>query len=376
MENNSNYNRISVSNKTNKENKGNKKMILTKINTEKKQNLKYSKKASEKLISNLTDNKRNNYLNNIDFHESFSNSNIKRENLNYYYNYENDGNNFDISENYNSNKLIKDNSNKNSINNIFEKKFSDKLNISPYKKRFSTLTNNDMDENGSKNDEIIEQVISDKNDDNLYNNLIDFKNKNIILKNKIGILMKEIQKKNSLIKKLYAENEKNKKFIKKLINDKHLIVNINNKILSEKKNLENELFLIQNEEENHMSLNSKRRIKDNKYIEEIIKLKDELQKKEVENSKLKILLIKYKEKQYSNDASRTKLKKWNGDFSLKKRDIINYREYNKSVSVSKINDKINLDIPISKSYEEDKNIKSDVEKQLNIKIVKNEDNII
>ena len=180
MENNSNYNRISINNKTNKENKGNNKILLSKINTEKKQNLKYSKKASEKLISNLTDNKRNNYLNNIDFHESFSNSNIKRENLNYYYNFENDENNFDISENYNSNnKLIKDNSSKNSINNIFEKKFSDKLNISPYKKRFSTLTNNDIDENGSKNEEIIDQVINDKNDDNLYNNLIDFKNKNI-----------------------------------------------------------------------------------------------------------------------------------------------------------------------------------------------------
>ncbi len=146
---------------------------------------------------------------------------------------------------------------------------------------------------------------------------------------------------------------------------------MNNKILFEKKNLENELVLLQNEEVSHINMNSKRSFKENKFIEEIRKLKDELQKKEVENNKLKIFLYKYKDKQYSNDASRKNILKGLGNYSTKNRDNINYREYNKSVSVSKMNNKINLDIPISKSYEEDKDIKSLDENNINIKIVKN-----
>ena len=137
------------------------------------------------------------------------------------------------------------------------------------------MTNNDIEENNSKNDdENIELIINDKNDNDLYNKLIDFKNKNNLLKNKIGMLMKEIQNKNLLIEKLYVENEKNKKIIKKLMKDKQIMAKMNNKILFEKKNLENELFLLQNEEVSNINMNSKRSFKENKFIEEIINEKN------------------------------------------------------------------------------------------------------
>ena len=75
--------------------------------------------------------------------------------------------------------------------------------------------------------------------------------------------------------------------------------------------------------------------------------------------------MKNKEQEISKDLFKKKIKKVKDNHSE-----INYREYNKSVSNSKYKNKINLDIPISKSYEEDKDIKSVDEKAMNIKVIK------
>ena len=369
---NSSFNRVSLKNKSNKISKINNNILLSRINTEKKPKINFSKKTSDKIISNLTDNKRKNYLNNIDIHESFSNSNIKRENLNHVYNYEKEENNFDTSDNYyNHNEfLIHNKENNNNNNNILEKKFLEKLNISPYtKKRYSTLTNNELDENNINNDEENEllenKIINEANYHDLYNKYINTKKINNTLNNKIGFLTKEIHKKDLLIRRLHLENEANKKKIKKLINDNQVKINTINNLLSQVNNLKTQLMLPRNGEEKIIN-NSNRIYNDNKYIKEIKDLKDKLNNYEIENNRLKkFLLNNYKDKEIYNQLSKTKLKKTSGNCSEK--NMINYREFNKSVSVSKMNNKINLDIPISKSYEEDKNIKSVDEKNINIK---------
>ena len=369
---NSSFNRVSLKNKSNKISKINNNILLSRINTEKKPKINFSKKTSDKIISNLTDNKRKNYLNNIDIHESFSNSNIKRENLNHLYNYEKEENNFDTSDNYyNHNEfLIHNKENNNNNNNISEKKFLEKLNISPYtKKRYSTLTNNELDENNINNDEENEllenKIINEANYHDLYNKYINTKKINNTLNNKIGFLTKEIHKKDLLIRRLHLENEANKKKIKKLINDNQVKINTINNLLSQVNNLKTQLMLPRNGEEKIIN-NSNRIYNDNKYIKEIKDLKDKLNNYEIENNRLKkFLLNNYKDKEIYNQLSKTKLKKTSGNCSEK--NMINYREFNKSVSVSKMNNKINLDIPISKSYEEDKNIKSVDEKNINIK---------
>ena len=363
---------MSLKNKSNKISKINNNILLSRINTEKKPKINFSKKTSDKIISNLTDNKRKNYLNNIDIHESFSNSNIKRENLNHLYNYEKEENNFDTSDNYyNHNEfLIHNKENNNNNNNISEKKFLEKLNISPYtKKRYSTLTNNELDENNINNDEENEllenKIINEANYHDLYNKYINTKKINNTLNNKIGFLTKEIHKKDLLIRRLHLENEANKKKIKKLINDNQVKINTINNLLSQVNNLKTQLMLPRNGEEKIIN-NSNRIYNDNKYIKEIKDLKDKLNNYEIENNRLKkFLLNNYKDKEIYNQLSKTKLKKTSGNCSEK--NMINYREFNKSVSVSKMNNKINLDIPISKSYEEDKNIKSVDEKNINIK---------
>ena len=364
------YNRMNLKNKINKKNN---KVLYSRINTEKKQNIKISKKASEKIISNLTDDKRNNFINNIDFPESFSNSNIKRENLNNFYNYEKEENNFDISENFNAYQELIINNKEDNNNNILEKKFSDKLNISPYtKKKYSTLTNNelDLDENSLKNykeNEIRENnIINEKNYDDLYNNLIKLKKSNNSLKNKIQTLIKEICKKDLLIKRLYLENDSNKKKIKKLISDNQVKLNINNKLLFQINNLNNQLISLKNGDEKNNSNKVFKDNNDNIYIKEIKDLKEKLNNYQIENNRLKkSMLMKNKEQEISKDLFKKKIKKVKDNHSE-----INYREYNKSVSNSKYKNKINLDIPISKSYEEDKDIKSVDEKAMNIKVIK------
>lgn len=90
----------------------------------------------------------------------------------------------------------------------------------------------------------------------------------------------------------------------------------------------------------------------------------------MENNKLKLLLTKSNENQYNDNAYMgRKFKNSFTNYKEKNKYIFNYREYNKSVSVSKIKKKINIDIPISKSYEEDKDIKSVDEKDINMKII-------
>lgn len=373
--NNLNYNRISLKYRTSDN------VMKSKISSEKKQNMKFSKKISEKIIPNLTDNKRNNYLHNINLQDSFNkNNNFKKENLKQFYNYENDDNNFDISQNFNTfNELIY-NKNHNA-----EKKFSEKLNISPYnKKRFSTLSNNnDIEADNDKNrDDINMDIISKnskdkfdkKNYQEIYNELMDTKKRNNLYKNKIIFLNREIQKKNLIIKKLSADNYKNQKIINKLINDNQIKLNMNKNLVIQNDNLKNELFLLKNRDEQNMNINliDDKSYKNNnyKFIKMINDLKEKILYYKMENNKLKVLLTKSNEKQYNDNIYiGRKFKNSFNDYKDKNKYIVNYREYNKSVSVSKIKKKINIDIPISKSYEEDKDIKSVDEKDINMKII-------
>ena len=361
---NINYNRVIL-----KHFKTSEKILISKINTEKKQITNFPKEKSEKILSNLTDNKRNNYLNNIDIHESFSNSNSKRE---YFKNvYSLDNNDY----NYKNNDLLIHNKPKNNYNRI-NTKLSEKINISPFQyKRFSTMTDNDLNYASKlKNNEITEnKKINEKKIDDLYNDIIELQKVNNSLKKRIDVLNEEITKKNILIRKLNMENNKNKEIIKKLKSDNQVKLDINNKLFLQIKFLKNQLLLLRNNEGDEINMNNKRINKDNNYIKQINELKNKLEKREIENGKLKIMLIKSKEKQYSNDVSRQKLKKLYENCSAQNRDII-YRECNKSVSISKIK-KINFDIPISKSYEEDKEIKSLDEKSINLKVIRDKEKI-
>ena len=370
-----NYNRISLKYKTSDN------VMKSKISSEKKQNMKFPKKISEKIIPNLTDNKRNNYFHNINLQDSFSkNNNFKKENLKNFYNYENDDKNFDISQNFKTfNDLIYNN------NYNPEKKFSEKLNISPYnKKRFSTLSNNnDLEVDNDKNKDDINMVINSKNSKDkidkknyqeIYNELMDTKNRNNIYKNKIVILLKEIKKKNLIIKKLNSENYKNQKTINKLINDNQIKLNMNKNLVIQNEKLKNEIFFLKNKDEQNMNLNliDNKAYKNNNYeLNKIIKdLKERILYYKMENNKLKVLLTKSNENQYNDNVCLgTKFKNSFTNYKEKNKYIFNYREYNKSVSVSKIKKKINIDIPISKSYEEDKDIKSVDEKDINMKII-------
>ena len=364
--NNLNYNRVSLKNKNNNS------VIKT---SEKKQNSKISKRISEKVINNLTDNKRNNYLNNLDFNDTFSNSNIKRENLNNFYNYEIDTNNVDISKNYqNFNDLISKNDNINK--NILEKKFSKKLNISPYnKKRFSTLTNNkddiEKDELNLNNDgDIINNFgnsnIYSKNYEEIYNKLLTTQKINMELNNKINTLNKIIKKKNSLIKNLYSEKSKNQKTINDLMKDNKLKQNLHNKLITQIKKLNKEIYILKMNREEPLNIKNN----DNKYIKEIKELKKRINNCEIENNKLKLLLFKNKERQYSNDISRKDLRNSLFNYSEKNIDSVNFVENNKSLSMSRFKNKINIDKSISKKYKEDKDIKSQDEKSFNLQIIK------
>ncbi len=237
------------------------------------------------------------------------------------------------------------------------------------------MTDNDLNY-GSKleNNEITEnKKVNEKKIDDLYNDIIELQKVNNTLKKRVDVLNEEITKKNILIKKLNMENNKNKEIIKKLKSDNQVKLDINNKLFLQIKLLKNQLLLLKNDEGDEMNKNNKRINKDNNYIKQINELKDKLEKREIENGKLKIMLIKSKEKQYSNDVSRQKLKNLYKNCSVKNRDII-YRECNKSVSISKIK-KINIDIPISKNYEEDKEIKSLDEKSINLKIIRDKEKI-
>ena len=362
--NNFNYNKINLKNKINSNN-----ILKGKITTEKKNKIKFTKKISEKIISNLTDNKRNNYLNNLNFNDTFSNSNIKRENLKNF-NYE-----FDF-ENYNS---FNDNNNLNSNNNILVNKFSSKLNILPYnQKRFSTLTNNDdipidkMNLDNSEDEEIFEDKnLYGRDYNDIYNELINTKKINNELNKKIIMFKKIINNQKQTIKKMFTENIKNTNWINNLMKENQVKLNTNKNLVNQIAKLNNELNSLKNREEEHVNKNLSFKMNNgNKYIKEIKELKEKINKYEIENNKLKILLIKSKEKQYSNDVSRKNYINTFVNYSQKNNNIINFRGYNKSVSVSRT--KNNIDKSISKTYKEDKDIKSQYENNINIKVIKHQ----
>ena len=186
---------------------------------------------------------------------------------------------------------------------------------------------------------------------------------------------KIIQKKNQIIKKLYLDNTKNQKRIKKLINDNQIKLNMNKNFMIQIKNLRNKILLLKNGDKNidkNINVNNNKIYKENIYFKEINELKEKLKKYEMENNKLKILLIKNNEKQYSNDISRKALKNSFANYSEKNKESVNYREYNKSVSISKTKNKINIDKSITKNYKEDKDIKSLDEKIVNIHTINKE----
>jgi hypothetical protein len=138
--------------------------------------------------------------------------------------------------------------------------------------------------------------------------------------------------------------------------DRKIHLNINNNL---KKQIEKLKKQITKNGGEHININVQNHLlnKDSIYIKEIKDLKEKLKKYEIENYKLKILLYKNKDKQYSNNITRQNLKN-SVNFSEKNRDIFNYREYNKILSVSKLKNKINIDKSIPKNYEEDKDLNS------------------
>ena len=177
-----------------------------------------------------------------------------------------------------------------------------------------------------------------------------------------------------IIKKLNSENHKKEKMVNKLINDNQIKLNINKNLVMQNEKLKNEIIFLKNIDEQNMNLNliDNKTYKNNNYeLNKIIKeLKERILYYKMENNKLKVLLAKSNENQYNdNTYLGRKFKNSFTNYKEKNKYIFNYREYNKSVSVSKIKKKMNINIPISKSYEEDKDIKSVDEKDINMKII-------
>ena len=347
-----NYNRINLQNRMS----NNLIMNQKNINTDKKpNNIRYSKKLSENIISNnLSDNKNNN----SDKKDFFIFGNIKKEKLNNMHNYGNKYNNLSIQNNFNTYTKLEDknNNNNNSNNNViklrnsnfarYEKKFSDKLNISPSQKRYATLTNNKKEEEENIN-------IDGFNETNIYDKFINQKNINNNLRKKIEEMEKEIKKKNNIIKQLYFQNQKNKNVIQKLKIENESKQKINNELQSKINNYKKEIILLKNKAK--YSIDNNILLKD-QYIREINLSKEKIRKYEHENNNLKILLIKNKDRQYSTDISKNNI--YNSFINLdeQSRELSNYKDFNKSVSISRTKNKIN--IPIFKRYLEDKDNKS------------------
>ena len=333
-----NYNRISLQNR----NYNNMLMKQKNLNTDKKGNIRYSKKLSEKLVTNnLSDNKNNNNnlnLGNQNLNYALNSKGIKTKNL---YNYNNRYNGLSTQNKYKTFTKLDENNN-NIIkfrNSNYTKKFSDKLNISPAQKRFSTLTNN-------KNDENIE-IRTDNNID-IYEQLNNEKNININLRKKLEYMNSELQKKNAIIKNLYLQNNKYKNIVKKLKIDSENKQKINRDLLAKINSYKEEIIKLKNQDKIYIDNNN---LLKNKYISELNKTKERMRKYEHENNNLKMLLKKNKERQYSTDISKNNI--YNSFINLEEpsKDYSNYREFNKSVNVSRSKNKFN--IPIFKKYQED-----------------------
>ena len=346
-----NYNRINLQNRMS----NNLIMNQKNINTDKKpNNIRYSKKLSENIISNnLSDNKNNN----SDKKDFFIFGNIKKEKLNNMHNYGNKYNNLSIQNNFNTYTKLEDknNNNNNSNNNViklrnsnfarYEKKFSDKLNISPSQKRYATLTNNKKEEEENIN-------IDGFNETNIFDKFINQKNINNNLRKRIEEMEKEIKKKNNIIKQLYFQNQKNQNVIQKLKIENESKQKINKELQSKINNYKKEIILLKNKAK--YSIDNNILLKD-QYIREINLSKEKIRKYEHENNNLKILLIKNKDRQYSTDISKNNI--YNSFINLdeQSRELSNYKDFNKSVSISRTKNKIN--IPIFKRYLEDKDNK-------------------
>ena len=328
-----NYNRINLNNRINNNN------LLMKqknINTEKKGDIRYSKKLSDNIKkNNLSDNK-NDILNKKNIISTgYYNENLK--------NFHNNHNNLLVKNNYKTYIKLEEKNNKviklrNSNYAMYGKKFSEKLNISPSQKRFSTLTNDKQEENNNL-------INEDYDFGEIYEQLINQRNINIKLRKKIEILNKDNHKKDNFIRKLYKQNEGFKKMIQKIKKDNEVKQKINKDLLAKINSYKNEILLLKNK--------VKYNLENNKLMHQY----------EHENNNLKMLLTKNKERQYSTDISKNNI--FNSFINLdeQSKDYSNYREYNKSVSFSKSKTKIN--IPIFKRYQEDKEnneIKSVTEK--------------
>ena len=254
---------------------------------------------------------------------------------------------------------------KNSNNTKYSKKFSDKLNISPTQNRFSTLTNNKKDETiDAKPDNI-------NNNEDIYNQLINQKKINNKLRKQLEVCNKEILRKNNIIKKLSLQNDKYKNIIQKMKVDNEYKQKVNKDLSNKLNSYKNEIIALKNREKYNLDNNN---LLKNKYMNEINKSKEKMRKYEHENNNLKILLKKSKDRQYSTDISKNNIFNSFINNDDQSRDYSNYKEFNKSVSVSRAKNKIN--IPIYKRYKEDnlnKENKSSNENIINNIKVQNEE---
>ena len=327
-----NYNRISLNNR----NQNNIIMKQNNLNTEKKGNIRNSKKLPEKIASNNLSGNKNNGKQNLN--SALNTKGLKTKDFNYY---NNRYNGLSIQNNYKTFTKLEENNN-NIIkfrNSNYTKKFSDKLNISPVQKRFSTLTNN-------KNEENID--IGNDNNVDIFEQLNNQKNININLRKKLEYMNSEIQKKNKIIKNLCIQNNKYMNIIKKMKIDSQNKQKINKDLLAKINSLKEEIIKLKNQDKIYLDNNN---LLKNKYITEINKTKERMRKYEHENNNLKMLLKKNKERQYSTDISKNNIYNSFINFEEQSKDYSNYREFNKSVNVSRSKNKFN--IPIFKKYQED-----------------------
>ena len=327
-----NYNRISLNNR----NQNNIIMKQNNLNTEKKGNIRNSKKLPEKIASNNLSGNKNNGKQNLN--SALNTKGIKTKDFNYY---NNRYNGLSIQNNYKTFTKLDENNN-NIIkfrNSNYTKKFSDKLNISPVQKRFSTLTNN-------KNEENID--IGNDNNVDIFEQLNNQNNININLRKKLEYMNSEIQKKNKIIKNLCIQNNKYMNIIKKMKIDSQNKQKINKDLLAKINSLKEEIIKLKNQDKIYLDNNN---LLKNKYITEINKTKERMRKYEHENNNLKMLLKKNKERQYSTDISKNNIYNSFINFEEQSKDYSNYREFNKSVNVSRSKNKFN--IPIFKKYQED-----------------------
>ena len=311
----------------------------------KKENIRYSKNITQKeLYNNFTENKNNNSVKKDLI--SFGNLNGEKMptliNDEYkFINLPNNNNKFKNKTKILENELeiIKL---RNSNNTKYQKKFSDQLNISPTIKRFSTLTNDKEEENN---------IIESEKDNDIYKQLNNAKNINKNLVNKIDNLNKEIQKKNIIIKKLYSQNQKYKSIVQKMKIDSDSKMKVNKDLLNQLNICKKEIVLLKNKAKYN---NDNNNLLKHKYLIEINRSKEKLIQYENENNNLKVLLMRNKEKQYSTDISKNNI--YNSFINLddQSREISNYREFNKSMNISRTKNRLN--IPIFKKYQEDKEI--------------------